>query len=72
MLITSWNVNSVRARIENIKNYLIKYKPKILMMQEIKTEDVNFPYEDFSSLGMKVMYLDKKVITELQLFQKFN
>ena len=43
MLITSWNVNSVRARIENIKNYLLKYKPDILMMQEIKTEDANFP-----------------------------
>ena len=50
MFISSWNVNSVRARIENIKNYLVKYKPDILMMQEIKTEDLNFPYDDFSSL----------------------
>ena len=45
MLISSWNVNSVRARIENIKSYLLKYKPDILMMQEIKTEDVNFPFD---------------------------
>ena len=50
MLISSWNVNSVRARIENIKSYLLKYKPDIVMMQEIKTEDVNFPYDDFSSM----------------------
>ena len=50
MLISSWNVNSVRARIDNIKSYLLKYKPDILMMQEIKTEDVNFPYDDFSSM----------------------
>ena len=50
MLISSWNVNSVRARIENIKSYLLKYKPDILMMQEIKTEDINFPYDDFSSM----------------------
>ena len=55
MLIASWNVNSVRARIEIIKNYLVKYKPEILMMQEIKTEDLNFPYEDFSSLEEVVM-----------------
>ena len=27
MLISSWNVNSVRARIENVKSYLLKYKP---------------------------------------------
>ena len=50
MIISSWNVNSVRARIENIKSYLLKYKPDIVMMQEIKTEDVNFPYDDFSSM----------------------
>ena len=51
MLVSSWNVNSVRARIENIKSYILKYKPDILMMQEIKTEDLNFPYEIFSSLN---------------------
>ena len=50
MIISSWNVNSVRARIENIKSYLVKYKPDILMMQEIKTEDMNFPYDDFSAM----------------------
>jgi exodeoxyribonuclease-3 len=50
MIISSWNVNSVRARIENIKSYLLKYKPDIVMMQEIKTEDINFPYDEFSSL----------------------
>ncbi|MDC3167071.1 endonuclease/exonuclease/phosphatase family protein [Candidatus Pelagibacter sp.] len=43
MLISSWNVNSVRARIENIKSYLLKYKPDILMMQEIKLYSENLP-----------------------------
>tara|TARA_B100000029_G_scaffold187515_1_gene184982 strand:+ start:238 stop:1014 length:777 start_codon:yes stop_codon:yes gene_type:complete len=51
MIISSWNVNSVRARIENIKSYILKYKPNIVMMQEIKTEDVNFPYDDFSAIN---------------------
>ena len=50
MLISSWNVNSVRARIENIKSYLLKYKPDYVMMQEIKTDDVKFPYDDFTSI----------------------
>ena len=65
MIISSWNVNSVRARIENIKSYLLKYKPDVLMMQEIKTEDVNFPYDDFHLWIMKVMFLVKKVIMVL-------
>ncbi len=47
MLISSWNVNSVRARIKNILEYLTSSKPDILMMQEIKTEEKNFPFDEF-------------------------
>ena len=59
MIISSWNVNSVRARIENIKSYLLKYKPDIVMMQEIKTEDVNFPYDVFVA-----MYYESHIILQ--------
>ena len=51
MKITSWNVNSVRARILNIKDYIKQSNPDILMIQEIKTEDKSFPYTDFERLG---------------------
>ena len=51
MLISSWNVNSVRARIKNILEYLKKSKPDILMMQEIKTEESNFPFSDLKDIG---------------------
>ena len=51
MKISSWNVNSVRARIENVINYLKTDKPDILFLQDIKTENVNFPTEDFKKLG---------------------
>ena len=51
MKISSWNVNSIRARITNVIKYLKSSKPDILMVQEIKTEEKNFPFEDFKSLG---------------------
>ena len=51
MIISSWNVNSIRARIENITDYLKKFSPDIIMMQEIKTENQNFPYDDFKKLN---------------------
>ncbi len=51
MKIISWNVNSVRARINNIKNYIKEVNPDILLLQEIKTQDENFPYEEFKNLG---------------------
>jgi len=70
MLISSWNVNSVRARIENIKNYLLKYKPDILMMQEIKTEDVNFPYDDFSSMDYESHVFGQKSYNGVAIISK--
>ena len=51
MKISSWNVNSVRARLDNIVKYIKKNDPDLLLLQEIKTEDKNFPYEDFKKLG---------------------
>ena len=70
MIITSWNVNSVRARIENINNYLLKYKPDILMMQEIKTEDINFPYENFSSLNYESHVFGQKSYNGVAIISK--
>ena len=51
MKIISWNVNSVRARIENIKNYIKDSAPDILLLQEIKTQNENFPNDEFKNLG---------------------
>ena len=51
MKIVSWNVNSVRARIQNILDYIKQSSPDILMLQEIKTENKNFPVNDFEKIG---------------------
>ena len=51
MKIISWNVNSVRARITNILEYIKQSSPDILLLQEIKTQDKNFPYDDFKNVG---------------------
>ena len=51
MKISSWNVNSVRARIENIKKYLQTNSPDLVLFQEIKTEKKNFPFDEIKKLG---------------------
>ena len=51
MKISSWNVNSVRARIDNIKKYIISNSPDILVLQEIKTQEESFPFNVFKKLG---------------------
>ncbi len=51
MKIVSWNVNSVRARVNNVLDYIKDANPDILLLQEIKTQDKDFPYEDFKKKG---------------------
>ena len=51
MKISSWNVNSVRARLDNIIKYIKKNSPDFILLQEIKTQEENFPYEAFKDLG---------------------
>jgi len=60
MILSSWNVNSVRARIENILIYLKSSKPDTLMMQEIKTEEKNFPFKEFKNAGYNSYVLGQK------------
>ena len=70
MLISSWNVNSVRARIENVKEYIKKFSPDIVMMQEIKTEDVNFPYDEFKNLKYESYVFGQKSYNGVAIISK--
>ena len=51
MKISTWNVNSVRARIDNIKKYLKESSPDILLLQETKTVNETFPVSEFKGMG---------------------
>ena len=51
MKIATWNVNSIRARIDNIKKYLKSSSPDIILLQEIKTEEHSYPFDGINELG---------------------
>ena len=51
MKIASWNVNSIRARIDNVKKYLKSSSPDVVLLQEIKTEEHNYPFDELNNLG---------------------
>ena len=72
MKICSWNVNSVRARITNILNYLKTSKPDILLIQEIKTEEKNFPFSDFTNLGYESHIFGQKSYNGVAFLSKVN
>ena len=72
MKVSSWNVNSVRARIANIINFLKTSRPDILLIQEIKTEDINFPFNDFKNLGYESYVLGQKSYNGVAFLSKIN
>ncbi len=51
MLIASWNVNSIRARIERVTAWLRTTQPDVLCMQELKVEEKGFPGGAFADAG---------------------
>ena len=72
MKISSWNVNSVRARLNNIITYLKSSNPDLLMIQEIKTEEKNFPYDEFKTHGYKSYVFGQKSYNGVAFISKVN
>ncbi|MSP61969.1 MAG: exodeoxyribonuclease III [Myxococcales bacterium] len=54
MKIATWNVNSVRARLERVLAWLAAAQPDVLCMQEIKVVDDGFPVDEFRAAGYEV------------------
>ena len=51
MRIATWNVNGLRARMDFIAHWLKSREPDVVGLQELKTSDEEFPYDDFLALG---------------------
>jgi exodeoxyribonuclease-3 len=49
--VASWNVNSIKVRLEQALEWLDAAKPDVLGLQEIKMLTENFPVEAFSEAG---------------------
>jgi exodeoxyribonuclease III len=49
--VTTWNINSVRLRIDLVARYLAEHKPDVLCLQETKCPDANFPHGAFQVAG---------------------
>src|SRR5215472_11796279 len=55
--LVTWNINSVRLRIDNACRLLDELRPDVLCLQETKTPDELFPRERFEALGYAHMHV---------------
>ncbi len=60
MRIASWNVNSVKARLSIITDWLASDRCDVLLMQETKSQDENFPQQIFADTGWHTAFHGQK------------
>ena len=58
--IATWNVNSIKARLDGVKRWLGQARPSVLLMQEIKCQTEAFPTDEFTALGYQSVACGQK------------
>src|SRR5436305_15023187 len=71
MRIATWNVNSVKQRVDNLTAWLSERRPDIVFLQETKCVDEAFPREPFEALGYNVAVHGQKAFNGVAVFSKF-
>ena len=72
MKIATWNVNSIKARLENTLAWLQSSNPDIVCLQELKCEDAGFPSQAFEDLGYNVLTHGQKTYNGVALLSKMK
>ena len=60
MRIATWNVNSIRTRLEQVLAWLEQEHPEVVCLQETKVPDDAFPAEAFEKLGYRTAFCGQK------------
>lgn len=70
MKIATWNINGIKARHDNLIEWLKQAKPDIACLQEIKSVDENFPGAEIEALGYNVETHGQKSFNGVAILSK--
>lgn len=56
MRIATWNVNSLRVRLDHVREWIGTAEPDVLVVQETKLRDEDFPADAFAELGYSAVF----------------
>src|SRR4051812_50169598 len=70
MRIATWNVNSVRQRLDHLLTWLKECSPDVVCLQETKCTDEAFPRLEIESLGYNVVTHGQKTFNGVALLSK--
>lgn len=68
--IASWNVNSVKARLPNVVDWLGKAAPDVVLLQEIKCQDDGFPLLEIEAAGYRAAVHGQKSYNGVAILSK--
>ncbi len=72
MKIATWNVNSIRARILNFIDWIKEANPDVVLLQELKCTDAEFPYSEIDNLGYNIEVFGEKGRNGVAILSKFR
>ena len=70
MRIATWNVNSIKQRIDNLTAWLTERAPDIVCLQETKCVDEAFPREPFEAAGYNLAIHGQKTFNGVAILSK--
>ncbi len=72
MQIATWNVNSIKVRLQQVLDWLETSRTDVLLMQEIKTPDEAFPAKAFEEAGFRVLFNGQKTYNGVAIAARAN
>ncbi|MEO7331517.1 MAG: exodeoxyribonuclease III [Minicystis sp.] len=72
MRIATWNVNSVRSRMEQLTAWLARAAPDVICMQETKVEDDLFPVQALEEVGYRCAFFGQKTYNGVCIGARFG
>ena len=70
MKIASWNVNSLKVRLPQLRDWLTAQQPDVVCLQETKLEDHNFPQQAIEAAGYQVVFSGQKTYNGVALLAR--
>lgn len=68
--IATWNVNSLTVRLPQLVDWLQQQQPDIMALQETKTPDEKFPYQEIRAVGYHVLFAGQKTYNGVALLSR--
>ncbi len=70
MKIATWNVNSLKVRLQQVIEWLNANQPDVLCLQETKLQDEYFPIDEIAQAGYQSIYAGQKTYNGVALLSK--